>query len=118
LHAHRARLVGQAVRALPAGTVTVHTADATAWEGVPYDRILLDAPCTGLGALRRRPEARWRREPQDLEDLRALQSRLVRRAGELLRPGGVLAYVTCSPVVAETRDIVAASGLRTLDARG
>jgi 16S rRNA (cytosine967-C5)-methyltransferase len=117
LHAHRAQLVGQATRALPPGTVTVHTADATAWTGGPYDRILLDAPCTGLGALRRRPESRWRRTEADLDDLTALQLRLLTRAGELLRPGGIIAYVTCSPVLAETRDIVASSGLRALDAR-
>lgn len=117
LHRHRARLVEQAVRAVPRGTVTVHAADATAWEGGPYDRILLDAPCTGLGALRRRPEARWRRDPQDLKDLRALQTKLLARARELIRPGGVIAYVTCSPVIGETRDIIAASGLRALDAR-
>lgn len=117
LHAHRARLVEQAVRAVAPGTVTVHAADATTWEGGPYDRILLDAPCTGLGALRRRPEARWRRSPQDLADLTALQARLLARAARLVRPGGVIAYVTCSPVVAETRDVVAASDLRVLDVR-
>ena len=66
------------------------------------DRVLLDAPCSGLGALRRRPEARWRRQPSDLPALTALQGELLDAAAGLLRPGGVLAYVTCSPHLAET----------------
>jgi len=67
------------------------------------DRVLLDAPCTGLGALRRRPESRWRRQPSDVPRLTALQGELLDGAVRLLRPGGVLAYVTCSPHLAETR---------------
>ncbi|HEY4558882.1 MAG TPA: rRNA small subunit methyltransferase B, partial [Enteractinococcus sp.] len=67
-----------------------------------FDRILLDAPCTGLGALRRRPESRWRRTPQDLATLTQLQTRLLDAAITMLKPGGLLAYVTCSPHVAET----------------
>lgn len=117
LHSHRAGLVRDNVRALPEGVVTVHTADSTRWTGGPYDRILIDAPCTGLGALRRRPEARWRRQPEDLDDLTPLQAELVAHAATLLAPGGVLAYVTCSPVLKETRDVVARSGLASLDAR-
>jgi len=72
-----------------------------------YDRILVDAPCTGLGALRRRPEARWRKSPADLPDLTALQGELLAAAVEALAPGGIVAYVTCSPHLAETAGIVA-----------
>lgn len=72
-----------------------------------FDRILLDAPCTGLGALRRRPEARWRKQPKDVAELAGLQSGLIDAALGALKPGGVLAYVTCSPHTAETRGIVA-----------
>jgi 16S rRNA (cytosine967-C5)-methyltransferase len=72
-----------------------------------FDRILLDAPCTGLGALRRRPEARWRKTPADVPQLTAVQAALLDAAVAALRPGGILAYVTCSPHPAETRDIVA-----------
>ncbi|WP_228517378.1 RsmB/NOP family class I SAM-dependent RNA methyltransferase [Curtobacterium sp. VKM Ac-1376] len=71
--------------------------------GMTFDRILLDAPCTGLGALRRRPEARWRKVPEDVQELAALQAELLDAALRVLAPGGTLAYVTCSPHLAETR---------------
>ena len=64
--------------------------------------MLLDAPCTGLGALRRRPEARWRRQASDVDALVRLQRELLAAAARLVRPGGVIAYVTCSPHLAET----------------
>jgi len=73
-----------------------------------YDRVLVDAPCTGLGALRRRPEARWARKPEDLVTLVMLQRKLVSAALELVRPGGVLLYATCSPVFSETATVVSA----------
>ncbi len=72
-----------------------------------FDRILLDAPCTGLGALRRRPEARWRKQPSDVPALHQLQAELLESAVSALKPGGLLAYVTCSPHPAETRVVVA-----------
>jgi len=71
-----------------------------------FDRILLDAPCTGLGALRRRPEARWRKQPADLAALSGLQHELLDAAIRALAPGGLLAYVTCSPHLDETRAVV------------
>jgi 16S rRNA (cytosine967-C5)-methyltransferase len=71
-----------------------------------FDRILVDAPCSGLGALRRRPEARWRKQPGDIGELVPLQIRLATSALDLVRPGGLVLYATCSPVVAETRDVV------------
>jgi 16S rRNA (cytosine967-C5)-methyltransferase len=80
-----------------------------------YDRVLVDAPCTGLGALRRRPDARWRRDPADVPALALLQGQLVDAALRLVRPGGVVAYATCSPHPAETVDVVA--GRELVDAR-
>ena len=68
--------------------------------------MLLDAPCTGLGALRRRPEVRWRRGPDDVAPLAALQGELLDSALAAVRPGGVVAYVTCSPHAAETVAVV------------
>lgn len=108
LIAARAGLVRSALRAVDA-TVEVRTGDAReigVHEPGRYDRILLDAPCTGLGALRRRPEARWRKTVADIGPLAALQAELLRSALEALAPGGVLAYVTCSPHPAETTAIV------------
>ena len=78
-----------------------------------FDRILLDAPCTGLGALRRRPEARWRKQPKDVAELAELQFALLRSAVGALKPGGILAYVTCSPHLGETR-VAVQSALRKL----
>lgn len=121
--AHRARLVARALRGARSAVGTV-VADATepAWTVGRFDRVLVDAPCTGLGALRRRPEARWRRSPDDLDELHALQVALLRSALASVRPGGVVAYATCSPHLRETRDVVAAvladrPGTERIDAR-
>jgi len=103
----RAELVRNAIAGVPLA-VEVHEADGrevdAAALGAPggFDRILLDAPCTGLGALRRRPEARWRKAPSDVAELTRLQGDLFDAAVRALAPGGVLAYVTCSPHTAET----------------
>jgi len=102
----RARLVRQSVAGVP-GEVPVSEEDGRtrAGRGV-YDRILVDAPCTGLGALRRRPESRWRKSPADVPELTALQSEPLAAAVEALTPGGIVAYVTCSPHLAETAGVV------------
>jgi 16S rRNA (cytosine967-C5)-methyltransferase len=78
------------------------------WPPGTFDRVLADVPCSGLGSLRRRPEARWRKTPDDLKDLTSLQRDLLGTALDSVRPGGVVAYVTCSPHLAETRDVVTA----------
>ena len=90
--------------------------DLTAERPGIYDRILVDAPCTGLGALRRRPEARWRKAPGDVAELTALQGELLGGAIEALAPGGIVAYVTCSPHLAETTGVVAEARRRFGDA--
>ncbi len=104
----RAGLVRDALRAVP-GEVTVHEQDGRAFTAAnpeAFDRVLVDAPCTGLGALRRRPEARWRKTPDDVPQLVALQTELLRGAIDALAPGGIVAYVTCSPHLAETGGVV------------
>ena len=114
LRPHRAELVrGVAERW---GT-EVTVADGRELPGIDggYDRVLLDAPCSGLGALRRRPEARWRRTPADVAELVVLQRELLAAALRLVRPGGVVAYVTCSPHLAETVEVIA--GHELIDAR-
>ncbi len=104
---HRARLVKRALQPVR-GAHKVIIADGTrpAWQPDRFDRVLLDAPCTGLGALRRRPESRWRREPGDVAQLAATQKKLLASALDSARPGGLVAYVTCSPHLAETRLVV------------
>jgi 16S rRNA (cytosine967-C5)-methyltransferase len=109
---HRVGLVRGSVRAVLAaapGAVIVRQGDGIRTgsdEPDRYDRVLVDAPCTGLGALRRRPEARWRRTPADLPALGPLQRGLLRSALDAVRPGGVVGYMTCSPHPAETRMVV------------
>ena len=102
--AHRAKLVEGATDGLP---VRVKVADGRKPGLEPgFDRVLVDAPCTGLGALRRRPESRWRRSPDDVTELTALQKDLLASALELVRPGGVVVYATCSPHLPETVSVV------------
>lgn len=106
---HRAKLVRQALAAVPHEVWHVRTGDGRelgAEMAESFDRVLVDAPCTGLGALRRRPESRWRRTPKDLTDLGPLQRELLKSALAAVRPGGVVAYVTCSPHPAETTAVV------------
>ncbi|WP_375384383.1 RsmB/NOP family class I SAM-dependent RNA methyltransferase [uncultured Microbacterium sp.] len=121
----RAGLVRRAIADIPL-EVTVSEDDGrtrAAEARGRYDRILVDAPCTGLGALRRRPEARWRKMPADIPELTQLQRELATAAIGALRPGGILAYVTCSPHLAETAGIVAdliresGGAIEELDAR-
>jgi 16S rRNA (cytosine967-C5)-methyltransferase len=101
---HRAGLVraNGVARVVAADGITPPFRPAT------FDRVLVDAPCTGLGALRRRPEARWRRRAGDVAELVPLQQALLRSALDLVRPGGVVVYATCSPILEETRDVVSA----------
>jgi 16S rRNA (cytosine967-C5)-methyltransferase len=112
---HRADLVRQTLRAATdraaeqGHRLEVRTGDGrTVGEDEPgrYQRVLVDAPCTGLGALRRRPEARWRRQPGDLAELGRLQRELLASAIDATAPGGVVAYATCSPHLAETQFVV------------
>lgn len=119
----RARLVARALVGSPGAHVVVR-ADGRAgpWRPGTFDRVLVDAPCTGIGVLRRRPEARWRRQPSDVAALAPLQRELLHAAIEATRPGGLIAYVTCSPHIAETDVVVdeilaARSDISEIDAR-
>lgn len=106
---HRAKLVSQALSAVPRDVWRVRTGDGRevgTEHPESFDRVLVDVPCSGLGALRRRPESRWRRTPKDLADLGPLQRDLLKSALAAVRPGGVVAYVTCSPHPAETTAVV------------
>jgi 16S rRNA (cytosine967-C5)-methyltransferase len=103
---HRADLVEQAIRGMGVEVLRVDGRQ-TGLPPASFDRVLVDAPCTGLGALRRRPEARWRRQPGDVPTLAKLQKELLAAAITLTRTGGVVLYATCSPHLAETVGVVA-----------
>ncbi|MFD7966467.1 RsmB/NOP family class I SAM-dependent RNA methyltransferase [Streptomyces zaomyceticus] len=120
---HRARLVERALAGNP-GPYQVIAADGTRppWRPGSFDRVLMDVPCSGLGALRRRPEARWRRRPEDLDGFAPLQRALLTEALSAVRIGGVVGYATCSPHLAETRVVVddvlkKVGGAELIDAR-
>jgi 16S rRNA (cytosine967-C5)-methyltransferase len=104
-NARRAELVEENTKGLPVDVLRVDGREPGVEPG--FDRVLVDAPCTGLGALRRRPEARWRREPSDVPALARLQRELLASAIRLTRPGGVVLYATCSPHLSETAGVVA-----------
>jgi 16S rRNA (cytosine967-C5)-methyltransferase len=104
---HRARLTRAATAGIGTSAVIVADGTAPAWRPGTFDRVIADVPCSGLGALRRRPDARWRKSPADVAALGPLQRSLLHSAIDAARPGGVIAYVTCSPHLAETREVVA-----------
>lgn len=105
---HRVRLVEDSTQFF-ADTVDVHAVDARAFahdHAGQFARVLVDVPCSGLGALRRRPEARWRRQASDVGALGPVQRDLLAAAFDAAAPGGVVAYTTCSPHLAETLLVV------------
>ncbi|HET7488051.1 MAG TPA: transcription antitermination factor NusB [Acidimicrobiales bacterium] len=103
----RSAVVAANARRLGAGNLAVVVADGTAPPLPPasVDRVLVDAPCTGLGVLRRRPDARWRVRPGDIDRLAALQRSLLDAAVPLLRPGGTLVYSVCTLTLEETAQV-------------
>jgi 16S rRNA (cytosine967-C5)-methyltransferase len=107
---HRASLVAGAVRAYAglgsAPTIVVADGTRPAWRTGSFVRVLADVPCSGLGALRRRPESRWRRNPADVEQLHGLQLALLASAIDSAAAGGIVGYVTCSPHRRETSDVL------------
>lgn len=106
LHPHRAKLISHTLTRLNLeGEVTVGDALSQNW-GKQFDRVLLDAPCTGLGALRRRAESRWRKQPKDLVSLVDLQKKLLHKAISVTRAGGIVSYTTCSLHPRETIEVI------------
>ncbi|MEX2324946.1 MAG: transcription antitermination factor NusB [Nitriliruptoraceae bacterium] len=106
-HHHRATLIEQLARRLNV-PIEVHTGDARTWDGSggPFDIVLVDAPCTGLGTGRRRPEVRWRRTPGDITALAQLQHELLDAASRQVRSGGRLGYAVCTWTAAETVEVI------------
>jgi 16S rRNA (cytosine967-C5)-methyltransferase len=105
--AQRLKLVAETLERLqlpPARLIAADAANLGAWwDGVPFDRILLDAPCTASGIVRRHPDIKWLRRPGDVPQLAAQQSQLLRALWHALKPGGKLLYATCSVFPEETR---------------
>lgn len=113
LHAYKSRVLAERMEFLGVPRVTALVGDATdpgSVEGLPpagsADRVLLDAPCSNLGTLRRHPEKRWRLQPADIGRLAELQGRLLTAAASLVRPGGLMVYSTCSVSRTENADVV------------
>jgi 16S rRNA (cytosine967-C5)-methyltransferase len=109
-HPGRAKALSATLRRLGASAEVV-TADGRTYAGGPFDRILVDAPCSGLGVLAGRPDARWRRSEEDVGELAALQVELVTHARTLLAPGGELHYAVCTLNPGENEAIAPAAGL-------
>jgi 16S rRNA (cytosine967-C5)-methyltransferase len=82
-------------------------ADVEGWAAEPFDAVLLDAPCSSTGTIRRHPDVPWLKQPSDIAGLAALQRRLVTRAAALIRPGGILVYCTCSLEPEEGERVIA-----------
>ena len=117
-HAGRLGLVRAACARLGATLVEPRLADARALAGAlgaTCDRVLVDAPCSNLGVLRRNPDAKWRRRPDDFVTLATTQAAILDAAGELVRPGGVLVYATCSLEPEENEAVVAGFRARRPD---
>jgi len=107
----RARQIAELCERAAASNVRVVVADAASGEaGRGYDRVLVDPPCSDLGTLASRPDARWRKDPETIERLAAEQRRILRRGLEALGPGGTLVYSTCTISAAENQGVLEAAG--------
>jgi 16S rRNA (cytosine967-C5)-methyltransferase len=110
ISAKKLRLVTEAANRLGIGIIRTVAGDATKpgsyADGPPFDRILLDAPCSGLGVIRRNPEGKWWKTPDDVTRLAATQRSILGAVAPKLRSGGVLLYSTCSTMTAENEEIV------------
>lgn len=109
LHPHRLKLVSENAQRLGLDNCLTVAGDAALLNGKlnsRYERILLDAPCSGLGVIRNKPDIKWARKPQDIGELAALQLRILKSACDLLAPGGVLVYSTCTLTEQENHGVI------------
>lgn len=110
VHPHKAKLISDQALRLGLESVVTGSQDALdledSLEPRSFDRILLDAPCSGLGVIRRKPDLKWRKQPEDITSIATLQSQLLQSASKLLKPGGILVYSTCTTEQSENREVV------------
>jgi 16S rRNA (cytosine967-C5)-methyltransferase len=111
VHAHKCELILEQAERLGLGCIDAVTGDALdlnkRYPEASFDRILLDAPCSGLGVIRRKPDVKWSKSASDIKDISSLQRELLDCVAPLLKPGGILVYSTCTIESAENEDMVA-----------
>lgn len=112
IHAHKGKLISDQADRLGLDSISIVTGDALdlvdRYEPASFDRILLDAPCSGLGVIRRKPDLKWGKSQEDIHEIAALQLRLLESVSTLLRPGGLLVYSTCTIEPLENEGVVSA----------
>ncbi len=110
IHPHKAKLIEDHAKRLGLGNIRTLSGDATKLTEVfapaTFDRVLLDAPCSGLGVIRRKPDLKWAKTPEDIAEISAVQRELLDTVSGLLKPGGVLVYSTCTIEKAENSEMV------------
>ena len=109
IHEHKLRLIDDAAARLGIAIIKTELYDAALQDEKnesAFDRVLLDAPCTGLGILRRKPDIKWARETKDIDSITTLQKRLINAASRLVKPGGVFVYSTCTVLPEENEEVV------------
>lgn len=109
IHPHKIKLIDDAVKRLSISCIKTELFDATKLDEkyvMKADRVLVDAPCTGLGIIRRKPDIKWERNEKDIEEIVGLQRKILDVASEYVKPGGVLVYSTCTIMPEENQDIV------------
>lgn len=106
IHPHKEKLIKHNIREFKNVEVLVGDSRLSPWKNKKFDRILIDAPCTGLGAIRRRSESRWQKKPIDVKDLVTNAKEIFHAAMNSIKPGGFIEYVVCSPILEETDDFV------------
>ncbi|MFC4100992.1 16S rRNA (cytosine(967)-C(5))-methyltransferase RsmB [Paenibacillus xanthanilyticus] len=111
VHEHKRQLIEEQANRLELRSVRPVTGDAgrltERFEPASFDTVLLDAPCSGLGVIRRKPEIKWTKSPGDIREIAGVQRRLLREAAQLVKPGGTLVYSTCTIAREENEDQVA-----------
>ena len=109
VHQHRLKLIQDTCRRLGITNVETILKDArflSQFIHEPADAVLVDAPCSGLGVLGRRPDARWRKSPEDIRELQIIQKEIIQEAAKLVKPGGTLVYSTCTTTVEENNQVI------------